>query len=551
MMSSKKAACSIAVAGLLFCWSGGESPSAQTSARPPDSARQQCSALAGMAIPRSAIGLPTNGGVAVSAAFITAADVGNSNGEFCKVLGSIHPVDPTAPDIKFEVNLPSAWNNKLLQLGGGGFDGSLVTGLGGVVNQLASSPTPLAQGYVTLGSDSGHEGAGFDATFALNEEALANFGHLQIKKTHDAAMFLIKARYGSLPEHSYFAGGSQGGHEGFIAAQKYPADFDGVIAQYPAYNITLMHLGSNYFAKALYANNGAGWINPNKVKTLVAAVYAACDGLDGIADGIISNVAGCNKAFTIETLQAALRCAGGGDKGDNCLSDAEIGAVRAIDSPFSLSFPTAGGLTIYPKWPILEGATFLSNTLGNTAIPSLPPAAGDAFQYKPADATIRYIITRNLTLNTLTFDPNQWATRIAEVSAILDANSVDLSQFMSKGGKLILMVGAIDDSITSHNTLDYYNRLVSRFGQPALDSFVRFYEIPGFGHGNGVFNAKFDSLSALDGWVAHGRAPGTLIGTDANAASRGRTRPLCVYPAWPKYSGSGDANAASSFTCVN
>ena len=551
MNSKRDAYPAIAAAVFLFCWWEGELPRAQATTRPTATARQQCSALEGLAISRSSIGLPTNGGIVVSASFITAADVGNTNGEFCKVLGSIHPVDPTAPDIKFEVNLPSTWNNKLLQLGGGGFDGSLVTGLGGVVNQMASSPTPLAQGYVTLGSDSGHEGAGFDAAFALNEEALANFGHLQIKKTHDAAMYLIKARYGTLPEHSFFAGGSQGGHEGFIAAQKYPADFDGVIAQYPAYNIALMHLGSNYFAKALYANSGAGWINPNKIKTLVAAVYGACDGLDGITDGIISNVAGCNKAFTINTVQATLRCAGGGDAGDHCLSDTQIAAVRAIDSPFSLRFPTAGGLTTYPKWPILEGATFLSNTLGNTAVPSLPPAAGDAFQYKPADATIRYIITRNLTLDTLTFDPNQWAARIVEVSIILDANSVDLTQFMSKGGKLILMVGAIDDSITPHNTLNYYERLVSRFGRPALDSFVHFYYIPGFGHGNGVFNAKFDSLSALNAWVAQGRAPGTLIGMDANAASRGRTRPLCVYPAWPKYSGSGDVNAASSFMCVN
>ncbi|PYR30945.1 MAG: tannase/feruloyl esterase family alpha/beta hydrolase, partial [Acidobacteria bacterium] len=143
---------------------------------------------------------------------------------------------------------------------------------------------------------------------------------------------------------------------------------------------------------------------------------------------------------------------------------------------------TAGGLTTYPKWPILEGATFLNNTLGESAIPSRPPAATDAFQLKPADATIRYIITRNPTLDPLTFDPNQWAARIVQLSSILDANSVDLTQFMGKGGKLILMVGSIDDSITSHNTLNYYDRLVARFGQVALDSFVRFYYIPGFGH---------------------------------------------------------------------
>jgi feruloyl esterase len=209
----------------------------------------------------------------------------------------------------------------------------------------------------------------------------------------------------------------------------------------------------------------------------------------------------------------------------------------------------AGGLTTFPKWPILDGATFLTNTLGSSPTPSFPPTPGDAFQYRPSDATIRYIITRDLTLNSLTFDARQWAARVVEVSTIIDANSVDLTQFMSKGGKLILMVGAIDDSITPYNTLDYYNRLVTRFGQTTLDSFVRFYHIPGFGHGNGVFNAKFDSLGALEEWVDRGKAPGTLTAVDANKGSN-RSRPLCVYPAWPRYNGSGDVNIAASFSCV-
>ena len=120
---------------------------------------------------------------------------------------------------------------------------------------------------------------------------------------------------------------------------------------------------------------------------------------------------------------------------------------------------------------------------------------------------------------------------------------------MSKGGKLILMVGAIDDSITPYNTLDYYNRLVTRFGQATLDSFMRFYHIPGFGHGNGVFNARFDSLGALDEWVDRGKAPGTLTAVDANKGSN-RSRPLCVYPAWPRYNGSGDVHIAANFSCV-
>lgn len=541
------------VAGLVLAaisWVGAEAPRAQTATpAPPGNARRQCTELQGSVIPRDAIGLPTTGGVVVAASLVLATDPGNANGEFCKVLGSIHPVDPTAPPIRFQVNLPTRWNGRVMQMGGGGYNGRVVTGLDGVNSQLASMPTPLALGYVTAGSDSGHEaGFGFDASFALNDEALANLGHLQVKKTHDVAMYLVKKRYAQRVRHSYFSRGSQGGHEALIAAQKYPADFDGVIAQYPAYNLVLMHLGAQQVAKALYDRNGAGWINPAKVKMLVGAVYAACDGLDGVNDGIISNVPGCNKVFTIDTVRATLRCDGGSDTGDGCLSDAQLQTVATLDSPFSLRVPTAAGQTTYPKWPILEGATFLSVPLGARRTRSQPPAPGDAFQLRPADATIRYVITRNPAADPLAFDPDEWAARIVQVSSIIDANSVDLSQFAAKGGKLLLIGGTIDDSITSHNTVAYYDRLVSRFGQATLDTFARFYFIPGFGHGSGVFNAKFDALGALDAWVDRGEAPGTLVATDANAATEGRTRPLCVYPAWPKYNGAGDVNAASSFS---
>src|ERR1041385_316539 len=130
---------------------------AQNGATTADSARQKCLALNGLNISSSSIGLPTNGATIVSGTFVTATDAGNTNGEFCKVLGGIHAVDPTAPDIKFEVNLPTRWNNRILQMGGGGFDGTLVTGLGGASNQIPASPTPLALGYVPAGSDSGHE----------------------------------------------------------------------------------------------------------------------------------------------------------------------------------------------------------------------------------------------------------------------------------------------------------------------------------------------------------------------------------------------------------
>jgi Tannase and feruloyl esterase len=189
--------------------------------------------------------------------------------------------------------------------------------------------------------------------------------------------------------------------------------------------------------------------------------------------------------------------------------------------------------------------------LGRTPTPSQWPTNQDATQYQEAAGTVRYVITRDLNANPLTFDPSKWATRITEVSDIWDANSVDLSQFMSKGGKVILTVGSIDHTITPYNTVNYYERLVNRFGQTVADTFVRFYRIPGFAHGNGLFNAKFDALGALDAWVDGGRAPGTLEAVDINPENHQRRRPVCVYPAWPRYNGSGEVNTASSFTCAS
>jgi hypothetical protein len=134
---------------------------------------------------------------------------------------------------------------------------------------------------------------------------------------------------------------------------------------------------------------------------------------------------------------------------------------------------------------------------------------------------------------------------------ISGTRSVDLSQFASKGGKVILTVGSIDHTISPYNTVNYYDRLIARFGHAVADTFLRFYRIPGFAHGNGLFNAKFDALGTLDMWVDRGQAPGTLEAVDINPENHQRRRPLCVYPAWPRYNGSGDVNAASSFTCVN
>jgi hypothetical protein len=225
-----------------------------------------CAALQGFAIPASAIGLPTGGAVVQSATAISSSDKDNPNGDFCKVIGIVKPQNAKSSNLEFEVNLPLVWNGRALQMGGGGYDGALVTGLTPFTLQPATLDNPLKRGYVTLGSDGGHKASGgnFDGRWALDDDALVTWGKQSVKKTHDAAMAVIKKVYGRAPERFYFIGGSQGGHEALDAAARYPEDYDGVVAHYPAYNVTMLHLGSLNVGKAVYAEGGKAWLSPGR-----------------------------------------------------------------------------------------------------------------------------------------------------------------------------------------------------------------------------------------------------------------------------------------------
>ena len=509
--------------------------------------REICTSLQGFSVPASAIGLPNAGAVVRTAVFVAASDNGNINGDFCKVTGIVKPRNSPSPNLEFEVNLPAAWNRRALQMGGGGYDGSLVTGLTQYSNQTPNSDTPLKQGYVTVGSDGGHKGKpGFDGTFGLDDEALLNYGKQSVKKAHDAAVSVIRKAYRRRPDRFYFIGGSQGGHEALDAAARYPQDYDGVVAHYPAYNVTMLHLGSLNVGKALYADGGAGWINPQKTKLIGSAVYAQCDTLDGAKDGIISNVAGCNARFDV----SALRCPNGADTGDTCLSDAQIRTIRTITSSYKPGI-TVAQMDTFPKWPLLEGALFQgASNFGQVRRPSNPLSGKEALLFSAGDQSVKFIITRDPEYDPMKFDPTEWQQRIATVASIMDVTDVSLDKFRAKGGKIIMTHGTADDFITPYNSIEYYKRQLAHFGQEPLESFLRFYVIPGFGHGFGPFNAKFDSLVALQNWVEKGQAPGGLAAIDANQGAN-RTRPLCEWPQWPKFTGApGAENSAASYTCV-
>lgn len=306
----------------------------------------------------------------------------------------------------------------------------------------------------------------------------------------------------------------------------------------------------------------AAWSNPNKIANLVSHVRQQCDALDGIEDGIISDPRACNAKVTVDTVKADLRCAGGADTGDTCLSDAQLGAVEKIASTVDFGFVFAGGRTFYPRWPLLEGGTFIGNHLGKTDTADLnkfPFAAdGSAFQLFPAKGGIQGFITQDLNADPLAFEPSQWVSRIQEVSSWTDAVSTDLRRFARKGGKLLLTHGTYDDSISPHNTIDYWQRLVAAMGERGVERFARFYLIPGFGHGSGVFTARHDWLGTLEAWVEQRQAPAALVAIEGNTTPApivGRTRPLCRYGTWPKYTGPTNptqeqANDAANFSCT-
>ncbi|KAF2413187.1 hypothetical protein B1729_11065 [Microbacterium sp. B35-04] len=493
----------------------------------------ECTSLAGLTIPAKDIGLPTNGADVETA-------VWDAAGSYCAVTGWIRAV--SAPqDMQFRVNLPAVWNERTLQFGGGGFDGSLVTATGAYTAQPAGTPTALSQGWVTLGSDGGHQGApGFDGTFQLDEELFLNYGQWSVKKAHDAAAVVIEAAYGMEAEWSYFIGGSQGGHEALDAAARYPKDYDGVIANYPAYNVTMMHVGAVNFRDALQLEGGAGHLNSAETATITNAVYATCDGLDGAADGIVSNVAGCDAAFDIQSLA----CPAGVDAAavDTCLSDVEIAAAVKISTDYDLGIDIEGN-SIFAKSALLEGALYQGFAGFGTS------AQAQGLQFAVFEATMRYGVAGDPPgFDPYTVDPLDYADRVQEVGEIMDVTDVSLNQFRAHGGKVILTHGTIDDFITPHNTVQYWEALQDEFGK-RLDKFAKFYMVPGWGHGQGRFVAQYDGLDAIVDWVEHGVAPSGLVASDGNAGAD-RTRPMCEYPAWPQYTGSGSIDDASSYACV-
>jgi hypothetical protein len=527
--------------------------------------RKHCLALTEMKIAASRIALPTRGAKIVSAEIEHLA----AGRTACVVKGAVSPVDSNAPDIQFQVNLPSHWNGRAVQFGGGGFDGALTDGrhvayLTGARSDLniaaASGMTalpavdPVVDGYATFGSDSGHEwdpvpkgASGLMGAFALNDEALNNFAGAQLKKTHDAAAQIIKRFYGHAPKHQYFYGASQGGHEALIVAQRWPRDYDGIIAIQPAYNFSALMMRFLAASQRLYSSPQA-WLSPAKTQLVTDAVLKTCDALDGVVDGLVSNVTACRKSFDARQLACPT-----GNAHDNCLSAAELATVEYVSQEGPLGY-SSNGVSNFPGWPLLEGAlptvTAGAPPFGTKSAPDRPPSFLDAATFLLADQFVRYFVTRDPDFDSLKFNPVEHLADLQRVARLLDIGDPNLDNFRRRGGKVLLLHGTADMGIPLANTTAYYQKLQSRYGAGVSD-FARFYVAVGFGHAAGPFFASWDSLHALEQWSEAGRPPGRQIVTDSIPGHNDRSRPLCEYPKWPKYEGVGSPDSADSFVCTS
>ncbi|HDR9872864.1 TPA: tannase/feruloyl esterase family alpha/beta hydrolase [Burkholderia cenocepacia] len=524
-----------------------------------------CAQLASFKIPASAIGLPTTGAVVTAATLVSAAGSGSSAiGEYCKVSATIAPVDPTAPVIMMEVDLPQAWNQKVLMFGGGGYDGTIPATNGNVPAGPTDRLLPLGRGYVTFASDSGHRGTSQDGSFGGNAEAVANFSGDALKKTRDVAFAILKARYGVTGvSKAYFAGGSSGGREALAVIQRWPEDWDGAIVLFPAFAAASLDLQLGRISRA-YAQPGA-YLNPAKRKLLLDASLQACDALDGVADGIVSNVRACNASFdpTTATVNGApLRCAGGVEGGDTCLSDAQIAALTVYNTPITFGYPLASGETQYPGFNLwgsdlgVSNSNPLQSTIQflalNTTAPANPMPSTAPYFGVFWDQWVRFFVTGDLNFNSLSLDPQNpgiYQVRISTLAGLQDVNKADLTAFQAKGGKILMAHGMSDVLVSTRSTEQYFDRVKAVMGDAKVNSFFRYYEIAGYGHAaSTMFNATWDSLTTLENWVEKGTVPPNQIVTDSVGVP-GRTRPLCDYPAFPRYVG-GDVNLAASFTCA-
>jgi hypothetical protein len=501
-----------------------------------------CESLAALALPHTSI---------ATAESRPAGDFAQPEGRpirnlpaFCRVAGAIKPSDDS--DIRFEVWMPAAgWNGKFQGIGNGGYAGAI--GFDGLANALG-------HGYAAASTDTGHEAGGTDAGWALRHpEKVIDFGYRAVHETAVVAKAVLSRFYGEPPRRSYFNSCSNGGRQALMEAQRYPADFDGIIAGAPANYWTHLLGAATWDINATLATP-ADYIPASKLPAIQSAALAACDALDRVKDGVIEDPRQCH--FD----PSPLLCKGA--ESDACLTAPQLAALRKIyagpgNSKGQRVFPgySPGGEAEPGGWAVW--------ITGGAPEKSLMFAFGTQF--------FMNIVFNDPGWQFRTFDVDRdIATADARTARILNATDPDLDAFRKRGGKLILYHGWSDAAIPPQNTIDYYGSVVAKMGGKEVEGFVRLYMVPGMQHcGGGSGTSGFGQMgtpssssdrlhdvdAALEAWVEQGVAPAQIVATkykDPADSKSGavRTRPLCPFPSVASWTGSGSTDNAANFVCA-
>ncbi|WP_321796879.1 tannase/feruloyl esterase family alpha/beta hydrolase [Caballeronia sp. J97] len=502
----------------------------------------------------------------------TLSIAGKAVPEHCVIAGKMNErvssVDGKTYAIGFEMRLPLAWNGRFFYQANGGLDGNVVAATG-VISGGGPLNNALNMGFAVISSDAGHSAAQ-NPLFGLDPQARLDYGYQAVAKLTPMAKQVIKTAYGKGPDRSYFEGCSNGGRHAMVAAARYAADYDGIIAGDPGFHLPKAAIGEMWsaqqFAKVATANTTGGLpdiktgFTAQERQLVASRIIAKCDSLDGAADGMVQDIKACQANFDlardVPTCSANVR-------DGSCLTGAQKDAIGQV---FSGAHNSAG-TALYAGFPYDAGISGANWALWkqSNSITLDPGAAAFTFTTPPQSASL----LSQLSAYALNFSMDNDAPKIFATSGVYGEASwsfmpppdeTNLSALKKRGAKLIVYHGTSDPVFSSNDTTDWYQRLTTANAGDA-SGFARLYTVAGMNHCSGGPSAdQFDMLTPMIAWVEQGKAPDSVTATARDASNAvpnsevpadwgaGRARPLCPYPKVARYKG-GDLNSAGSFSC--
>jgi hypothetical protein len=452
--------------------------------------------------------------------------------QHCRVIGVI------APEVAFEVNLPDRWNRRFFMTGNGGLAGDALDLPGN-----ADRSSALENGFVHARTNTGHDARREPrGSFILSDPQKAiDYAYRAVHVTAQTAKKIANEYYGRAIAFSYWHSCSNGGRQGLLEAQRYPGDFDGIVAAAPWVDQTGFTVGAIWNQKAL----AAAPVTPGKMALVARKVMEKCDALDGLTDGLIDDPRLCR----INVARDVPACRGGSDD-DTCLTAAQAAALDKV-----YAGPASRGKRFIAGFmPGSEAVTTdASGAMNSVWVGAILPARNGA---KPADFSLAEGVMRYLVLDppqpdydTMTFDYDRAGSQVARWSRHADAKQGDLSAFRQSGGKLIITYGWADQTLQPMMGVDYYEHVDAT--NPNARDFARLFMIPGMAHcRGGVGPDQYDAVTAVIDWVEKARAPDSLLASKVANGAVVRTRTLCPYPQVARYKGKGSVDDAVNFSCV-